>query len=209
MAPTDDQFTALATRVYGAGPNVGQMSAIRRIHFESTTLVISTIRERVTSEGADKGEVAKRIPLAEKKQRREDQLARLNGITMTGELDPSHSLLDLANQMNETGIIVWLAPSKCSKRDDEVQLGLKDNKSAVQIENSQLKVGPFDRGARSRVEHRAEVPVVHDASRLGLRSVQSCSLGCSPTLGELHAELVEQACQSRLPGNKVGPTGES
>lgn len=143
MAPTDDQFTALATRVYGAGPNVGQMSAIRRIHFESTTLVISTIRERVTSEGADKGEVAKRIPLAEKKQRREDQLARLNGITMTGELDPSHSLLDLANQMNETGIIVWLAPSKCSKRDDEVQLGLKDNKSAVQIENSQLKVGPL------------------------------------------------------------------
>ena len=32
MAPTDDQFTALATRVFGAGPSVGQMSALRRIH---------------------------------------------------------------------------------------------------------------------------------------------------------------------------------
>jgi len=142
MAPTEDQFTALANRVFGGPPNVGQMSAIRRIHFESTTLVISTIREKVTSEGAEKGDMAKKIPLAEKKQRREDQLVRLNGISMTGELDPSHALLDLANQMLESGAIMWLAPSKCSKRDDEVQMALKDSKSSVQIENSQLRVGP-------------------------------------------------------------------
>ena len=32
--------------------------------------------------------------------------------------------------------------SKCSKRDDEVQMSLKDSKSSVQVENSQLKVGP-------------------------------------------------------------------
>eukprot|EP00435_Cladocopium_sp_Y103_P046409 s1435_g13.t1 len=113
-----------------------------RIHFESTTLVISTIREKVTSEGAEKGDVARKIPLAEKKQRREEQMTRLSGISMTGELDPSHSLLDLANQIHESGSIVWLAPSKCSKRDDEIQLSLKDTKSSVQIENSQLRVGP-------------------------------------------------------------------
>ena len=142
MTPTEDQFGALAQRVFGGAPNVGQMSAIRRIHFESTTLVISTIREKVTSEGAEKGDAIKKIPLAEKKQRREDQLARLNGISMVGELDPSHALLDLANQMLESGAIMWLAPSKCSKRDDEVQMSLKDSKSSVQIENSQLRVGP-------------------------------------------------------------------
>ena len=44
---------------------------------------------------------------------------------MMDELDPSHALLDLANQMQESGVIVWLAPSKCSKRDDEVQMSLK------------------------------------------------------------------------------------
>ena len=142
MPPTDEQFNLLAQRVFGAAPNVGQMSSIRRIHFESTTLVISTIREKVTSDGAEKGDATKKVPLAEKKQRREDQLARLSGITMTGELDPSHALLDLANQMHESGVIVWLAPSKCSKRDDEVQMSLKDSKSSVQVENSQLKVGP-------------------------------------------------------------------
>ena len=129
MTPTEDQFNALAARVHGGAVTVGQMSAIRRIHFESTTLVISSVKERVTSEGADKGEAIRKIPLAEKKQRREDQLARLSGVAMVGELDPSHALLDLANQMLETGSIVWLAPSKCSKRDDEVQMGLKDSKS--------------------------------------------------------------------------------
>ena len=142
MTPTEDQFNALAQRVFGAGASVGQMSAIRRIHFESTTLVVSSIRERVTSEGADKGDVARKIPQAERRQRREDQLGRLGGITMVGELDPSHALLDLTNHMLETGAIVWIAPSKCSKRDDEVQMSLKDSKSSIQIENSQLKVGP-------------------------------------------------------------------
>ena len=84
-----------------------------------------------SSEGAEKGEGIRRVPLAEKRQRREEQLARLSGVAMVGELDPSHALLDLANQMLETGSIVWLAPSKCSKRDDEVQMGLKDSKSTL------------------------------------------------------------------------------
>ena len=142
MTPTEEQFVALAQRIFGAGYSVGQLSALRRLHFESTTLVISMVRERVTSDSADKGDAARKIPLAEKRQRKEDQMARLTGISMVGELDPSHALLDLANQMLESGAIVWLAPSKCSKRDDEVQQALKDSKSSVQVENAQLKVGP-------------------------------------------------------------------
>ena len=142
MTPTEEQFVVLAQRIFGAGYSVGQMSALRRLHFESTTLVISMVRERVTSDSADKGDAARKIPLAEKRQRKEDQMARLTGISMVGELDPSHALLDLANQMLESGAIVWLAPSKCSKRDDEVQQVLKDSKSSVQVENAQLKVGP-------------------------------------------------------------------
>ena len=53
MPPSDEQFNLLAQRVFGANPTVGQMSAIGRIHFESTTLVVSTIKEKVTSDGAD------------------------------------------------------------------------------------------------------------------------------------------------------------
>ena len=142
MAPTEDHFTALATRVFAGLQIAVQMSAIRGIRFESTALVISTIREKDTSEGAEKVDMAKKIPLAEEKQRRGDQLARLDGISMTGELDPNHASPDLANQMLESGEVMWLAPSKCSKRYDEVQMALRDPKSSVQIENSQLRVRP-------------------------------------------------------------------
>ena len=142
MTPTEDQFVGLAQRIHRAGYSVGQMSALMRLHVESTTLVISMVRERVTSENADKADAARKIPLAEKRQRREDQMARLTGISMVGELDPSHDLLDLANQILESGAIVWLAPSKCSQHDDEVQQALKDSESSIQVENAQLKVGP-------------------------------------------------------------------
>ncbi len=40
----------------------------------------------------------------------------------------------------ETGSIIWIAPSKCSKRDDEIQVAIKERASSIQIENSVLKV---------------------------------------------------------------------
>ena len=59
---------------------------------------------------------------------------------MTGELEPSHHLVDLANHILETGSIIWIAPSKCSKRDDEIQVAIKERTSSIQIENAVLKV---------------------------------------------------------------------
>ena len=60
---------------------------------------------------------------------------------MVGEMEPSHHLVDLANHILETGSIIWLAPSKRSKRDDdEIQVAIKERTSSIQIENSVLKV---------------------------------------------------------------------
>ena len=57
-----------------------------------------------------------------------------------GELAPSHHLLDVVNAMVETGVITWIAPSKCSKRDDEVQANIKPSASTLQVEQSTLKL---------------------------------------------------------------------
>ena len=92
------------------------------------------------SEAADKADSVKRIPIAEKKHRLEQQERRLAGVAISGELEPSHQLLDLTNNIIETGAIVWIAPSRCTKRSDEVQLAIRDKPSSVQIENQQLKV---------------------------------------------------------------------
>ena len=56
------------------------------------------------------------------------------------KLEPSHHLVDLANHILETGSIIWIAPSKCSKRDDEMQVAIKERTSSIQIEISVLKV---------------------------------------------------------------------
>jgi hypothetical protein len=55
-------------------------------------------------------------------------------------LAPSHQLLDLANSIVESGAIVWIAPSRCSKRDDEIHANIKPSSSTVQVENSTLKL---------------------------------------------------------------------
>lgn len=108
--PTDQQFDTLAGVVFGAGFTLGQTSMLRRVHFESTTLMIASVKQRVDGEAAEKADNVKKIPIAEKKHRLEQQEQRLSGISISGELEPSHQLLDLANNVLETGALVWIAP---------------------------------------------------------------------------------------------------
>ena len=141
-APTDENFTELAQKVFGA-PSLGQLALLRKLHFEATTLMVASINEQV------KSGLTKRLPAAEKQSRMEAQSKRLTGLKIAGELAPSHQLLDATNAMVESGIITWIAPSKCSKRDDEVQANIKPSASTLQIEQATLKV--------------AQVPVVTSA----------------------------------------------
>ncbi len=89
---------------------------------------------------ADQQVTLKKLPIAEKRARAETQAGRLAGLNLVGELEPSHHLVDLANHILETGSIIWIAPSKCSKRDDEIQVAIKERTSAIQFENAVLKV---------------------------------------------------------------------
>jgi len=147
-APSDDQFSELAGKVFAA-PTLGQLALLRKLHFEATTLMVASINEQVKSDSADPAGLTKRLPAAEKQSRLEAQSKRLAGLKIAGELAPSHQLLNATNAMVESGIITWIAPSKCSKRDDEVQANIKPSASTLQIEQSTLKV--------------AQVPVVTSA----------------------------------------------
>ena len=138
-APTDEQFEELGNKVYGT-PTIGQLALLRKLHFEATTLMVASINEQVKSDSSDPTSLSKRLPAAEKQSRLEIQSKRLAGLRIVGELSPSHQLLDLTNAMVETVVLTWVAPSKCSKRDDEVQANIKPNPSTLQIEQATLKV---------------------------------------------------------------------
>ena len=139
--PTDQAFRELVSNFHGAGATLGQTATLRHLHFESTTLVIQTYKELVSHDSGE-GINVRRMPAAEKRARLESQQSRLAGISISGELEPSFQLLDAANQIYETGVMLWLPPSKCSKRESEIAAGLKDKASTIQVENNVVKVGP-------------------------------------------------------------------
>ena len=79
----------------------------------------------------------------------------------------------------------------------------------MQVENAQLKVGPSTDTVEA--EWNSELKFQWCMMRRGLamdRSMQGSQLGHPPTMGELHAQLTEQAGQSRFPTNKIGAIGE-
>lgn len=102
--------------------------------------MVASINERVKPDSADPFGLAKRLPAAGKQSGLENQAERLAGLRIVGELSPSHQLLDLTNAMAESGVLTWMAPAKCSKRDDGVQANVKPASFALQIEQATLKV---------------------------------------------------------------------
>ena len=49
------------------------------------------------------------------------------GFLIQGDTEPSHVLLDKCQNIYDTGAIVWVSPSMCTKRDAEVQAMPKDS----------------------------------------------------------------------------------
>lgn len=121
----------------------------------------------------DRNEPIKRLPAVEKRQRQENQATRLSGLRITGELCPSHSLVDLANHILESGSIVWIAPSRCTKRDDEVQVAIKEKPTTVQVENNTLKLG--SQNPDLKVETNSELKLLWAWQRRGV-AMDQCHL---------------------------------
>ena len=48
--------------------------------------------------------------------------------------------MDLVAQVKETNCITWIAPSKCSKRDSEVQNSLKEKPMILSLEQQMVKL---------------------------------------------------------------------
>ena len=127
-APTEQQFNTLGQAVFGPGVTLGQTSMLRRMHFEATTLMIASVKQRVDGEAADKADAVKRIPIAEKRYRLEQQERRLTGVNISGELEPSHQLLDLTNsiwrQGHWCGLHLVDAPKGLTKYSLQSKIGL-------------------------------------------------------------------------------------
>lgn len=63
------------------------------------------------------GDPSRKLAQAERSSRYADQVARLTGLDLAGELEPSHALVDLVFQMVEENQMKYIRWEQCAKRD--------------------------------------------------------------------------------------------
>ena len=136
--PDDDKFKEFTTNLNGGVEvSIAVFAQLRRIHFEASAIVVAELKSRVTSDAVTE---VRKLPIAEKTARLQDQEARLKGVRIRGELQPSYALVDLAANIKDTNVIVWIPPSKCTKRDTEVQSAQKEKPINLSLEQQMIKL---------------------------------------------------------------------
>ena len=103
------------------------------------TFIVATLNEQVKLDSADPSLLGKKLPAAEKQTRLEKQQDRLKGVkngwkacTKGVKMESLRLVINCwtANSIVEPGAIVWMAPSRCSKRDDEIHANIKPSSTA-------------------------------------------------------------------------------
>ena len=137
---TPGDFDVFCTQLNsGTDMTISEVSRIRRLHFEACTLIVAHTKQQVSLDSSVEG--SRKLPAAEKQARLQQQQERLGGLKITGELQPSHALIDLAASMLESNTIIWIGPTKCTKREVEIQLAATKEKSQIlSVEQQTVKV---------------------------------------------------------------------
>ena len=121
LGQADDRpLIAVAEAALGSAPSPADATAIRRLFFEAATLTMSELKSNLERHD---DMPAKKIPQPERVARYRDQVARLPGLRLTGELECSNALIDAVFQQAEDETIRYLSPAKCGRRSQEL-LGL-------------------------------------------------------------------------------------
>ena len=136
----DSKLEDLAKKIFPApGPTLGHAGALRRLAFEGLAFSLQDLKERGDPEASSK----KCLPSHEREHKRKEQVARLTGVLMEGDLEPSNGLVDRAAAMLHDGLVHYIPPSACVSRDAEVAAVRRD-KEFFAIENGELTLKKKD-----------------------------------------------------------------
>lgn len=100
-------------------------NCLRRLFLESFTLFAGDLKARTEHRGED---VPLKLPTIERESRFRALQARLPGTTLTGELEPSTRLIDLAHAMFEDNVVRYIEWPALTKRSDEILGKTKDER---------------------------------------------------------------------------------
>ena len=135
----EHDFNNFATNIPGGMASMHDISSIKRLLFESQTMVMANLREQVTSPDAS---TQKKMPAVEREAKMRNLRARLPGVLIEKQIEPSHSLLNLVAKMWESRQFVYIDIEKLTSREHEVlyskttkQLSVDPDKLVVKEES--------------------------------------------------------------------------
>jgi len=103
-------------------------SSLRRLFFEAFTLAAADLKRRVEVNADD---APRKVPAAEREERRARVEARLTGLDLRNELDCSNRLVDTCIEVYEEDVLRYIAPEDATKKDMELAGIKKDRTWAV------------------------------------------------------------------------------
>eukprot|EP00435_Cladocopium_sp_Y103_P000568 s580_g1.t1 len=114
----DNSVEQLAQNALGRAPTLQETACVKRAAFEAQIYLTATLRQAV-----DRSEdsMPRKIPFAERQTRMDALKLGLAGLSVTGEHEPDHSLLDRACGMYEANSLKYLDLASCVSRALESQ----------------------------------------------------------------------------------------
>ena len=113
----DDAFNTWLRQDVNPGITLADSAALKRLLFESHTLVMASLKEQAIAPDAA---ATKKVPPTERESKMQHVKNTLAGLLIEGPLDPGHSLLDACAQMHFANEIKYLAPERCVSRMHEI-----------------------------------------------------------------------------------------
>ena len=132
--PTPEANFQAFVQAHFSSFTIGHVASLRRLIFESQTMVIAHLRLQVH----DPDRAAK-VPEAERDRRLANLRLSLSGVLIEGHTEPSRSLLDLSVQMEASNQVKYIAPEKCTSRLFELGQG-KTSSRQIELEANKLVV---------------------------------------------------------------------
>lgn len=113
----DASIDAFLQAALGRAPTVRESASLKRAVFESQTYLIASLRQSVERPE----DAPKKVSFAERATRLQALRAALPGISIEGEHDPAHVLLDRVCNMYDNNTLRYLDPATCVSRSHEIQ----------------------------------------------------------------------------------------
>ena len=114
--PTGDPDKA--SLIVNSAASLADVSCVKRLLFESQTLVLASLKEQVT--GLSPESTVKKLPSAERETRLSVVKKQLTGLLIEGAMEPAHCLLDLCASLHQQNEVKYFPPEKCVSRVHEI-----------------------------------------------------------------------------------------